>query len=80
MSVKKFWVAGNPTTAVEYTAETMQDALQPEGIVRKDSDNSVVDPQRLARSMLRALRVASLCNVATYVVHRVYIYIINVAH
>ena len=71
MSVRKFWVAGSPVAAVQYTAETMQDALQPEGIVRKDTDNSVVDPQHLTLSMLRALRVASLCNMATCVARKI---------
>lgn len=71
MSVRKFWIAGNPAATVEYTAEVNQDALQPKGVVRKDSDQSIVDPEQLGLSMLRALRVASLCNVATYVVHKI---------
>ncbi|KAJ3511928.1 hypothetical protein NLJ89_g3815 [Agrocybe chaxingu] len=65
MSVRKFWLAGDPNKSAEFTAETTQDALQPVGIVRRDSDHSVLEAESVKEGLARAVRVASLCNVAT---------------
>ncbi|KAJ3511996.1 hypothetical protein NLJ89_g3776 [Agrocybe chaxingu] len=65
MSVRKFYVAGAPDKAVEFTAETTQDAIQPVGVVRRDSDGSVLEPGSIKEGHASAIRIASLCNVAT---------------
>lgn len=65
MSVRKFWLAGDPNNVSEYTAETNQDALQPSGIVRHDSDGLVLDVNSLGAGLAQAVRTAALCNVAT---------------
>jgi len=65
MSVRKFWVAGDPHHAIEYTADVNQDALQPIGAVRNSVDESLVDPESLSDALVQAVHIASLCNVAT---------------
>ncbi|PPR03337.1 hypothetical protein CVT24_012577 [Panaeolus cyanescens] len=65
MSVNKLWLAAEPSNAAEFTAEVTQDALNPAGNVRRDSDNSVLDPTTISEGLARAVRIASLCNVAT---------------
>ncbi|KAF9569016.1 sodium transport ATPase [Agrocybe pediades] len=65
MSVRKFWLAGDPHHAVEYAVDVNQDALEPVGAVRKCDDDSVLDPNALSKGLVEAVHVASLCNVAT---------------
>ncbi|CAA7264368.1 unnamed protein product [Cyclocybe aegerita] len=65
MSVRKFYVAGTPDKAAEFTAETTQDAIQPVGVVRRDSDDSVLEPGSIKEGHAKAIRIASLCNVAS---------------
>lgn len=63
MSVRKFWLAGNPRNAIEYTADITQNAVDPAGSVRTEN-GSVVEPSSLNESSVDAIRVASMCNVA----------------
>ncbi|PPQ92400.1 hypothetical protein CVT25_008750 [Psilocybe cyanescens] len=65
MSVRKFWLAGDPHQAVEYTADVTQNALEPVGNVRKDDNGSLLEPASLGNGLVEAIHVASLCNVAT---------------
>lgn len=65
MSVRKLWLAGDQQTAAEFTAENTQDALEPAGVVRRDIDDSALDPADLRDGLIQTLRIASLCNVAT---------------
>ncbi|KAF8897450.1 sodium transport ATPase [Infundibulicybe gibba] len=67
MSVRKFWLAGDPGHTGEYTAETNSDALEPEGVVRSGhgADSSVLDIHSLEEGLKQAVRVVALCNVAT---------------
>lgn len=65
MSVRKFWLAADPQHSAEFTAETGQNVLQPEGIVRRDSDNSILEPLAIKGGLAQAIRIAALCNVAT---------------
>ncbi|KAF8165431.1 sodium transport ATPase [Crassisporium funariophilum] len=65
MSVRKLWLAADPQNAAGFTAETNQDALQPSGIVRRDSDDSILEPSSISEGLAQAIRAASLCNVAT---------------
>ncbi|TFK43621.1 sodium transport ATPase [Crucibulum laeve] len=65
MSVRKFWLASDPNQTAEFTAETTQDALDPTGSVRRDSDNSIIDPSSIPEGLAQAIRTASLCNIAT---------------
>lgn len=67
MSVRKLWLAGDSGSSAEFTAENTQDALEPKGIVRRDSDGSILDPVTNGEGLDNALRIASLCNVASYV-------------
>lgn len=67
MSVRKFWLAGGPNKAAEYTADVIQDALQPSGAVRPDTTGGELDVHALADGFTRAVRCISLCNVATCV-------------
>lgn len=64
MSVRKFWLAADPQHSAEFTVETGQDPLQPEGIVRRDSDDSILEPTAIKEGLARAIRIAALCNVA----------------
>ena len=65
MSVRKLWLAGDQELAAEFTAENTQDALEPAGTVRRDIGDSALDPTALSEGLIRTLRIASLCNVAT---------------
>ncbi|TFK28820.1 sodium transport ATPase [Coprinopsis marcescibilis] len=65
MSVQKLWLAGSADGSSEFTAPTGQDALEPRGEIRRDSDSSVIDIATLPEGIAQAIRVASLCNVAT---------------
>ncbi|KAG5641781.1 hypothetical protein DXG03_004257 [Asterophora parasitica] len=66
MSVRKFWLAGDLDKAVEYVAETAQDALDPSGgVVLNETDNSVLKPDAISEGLAQAVRTAALCNVAT---------------
>ncbi|KJA23837.1 hypothetical protein HYPSUDRAFT_65955 [Hypholoma sublateritium FD-334 SS-4] len=65
MSVRKLWLAGDQQMTAEFTAENTQDALEPAGIVRRDMDDSALDPADLCDGLVQTLRIASLCNVAT---------------
>ncbi|KAH9482925.1 Calcium-transporting ATPase 3 [Psilocybe cubensis] len=65
MSVRKFWLAGDPQKAVEYVADVTQNALEPVGNVLREDNGSVLDTAFLGDSLSEALRIASLCNVAT---------------
>ncbi|KAG6840360.1 hypothetical protein C0991_007217 [Blastosporella zonata] len=65
MSVRKFWLAAD-NGGVEYSADTAHDALDPGGGgVRTESDNVVLTPGTLHEGLSQAVRIASLCNVAT---------------
>lgn len=65
MSVRKLWVAGDPLNAIEYTADVTQNAVEPVGSVRNEIDGSVVEPSSLNEASVNAIRIASMCNVAT---------------
>lgn len=66
MSVHRLWLAGDIDKAVDYVAETTQDALDPStGDIRKESDNSVLVPGKINEGLSQAVRIAALCNVAT---------------
>jgi hypothetical protein len=67
MSVQKLWLAGDLDTAPEYYAELNPDALEPKGNVIRESDQIALDPGALPLAVRQAVLVASLCNVATYV-------------
>jgi len=69
MSVRKFWLAADPLHAADFTAETSQDAINPNGIVRLDKDHSVIEPSSIREGFARALRTIALCNIATCVVY-----------
>ena len=70
MSVQKLWLAGDVKDAPEYFAELNPDALEPKGNVIKESDGTTLEPGALPPAVHRAVLVASLCNVATYVPFR----------
>jgi len=65
MSVQKLWLASSPETNSEFTAELNTNALVPEGQITRDSDGTPLDPQSLPEGIAQAVRVASLCNIAT---------------
>ncbi|KAG6827990.1 hypothetical protein H0H93_015134, partial [Arthromyces matolae] len=66
MSVRKLWLAGDIQDAVEYTADTANDALDPGGgAVRCDSDDSLVTNDTICEGLSQAVQIAALCNVAT---------------
>ena len=67
MSVYKFWAAGAPDKAAEFTAETTKDAISPVGLVRRESDGTILEPDSINEGLTKVIHVASLCNVATYV-------------
>ncbi|KAF9476056.1 sodium transport ATPase [Pholiota conissans] len=64
MSVLKLWLAGD-SDGCEFTAEGTQDALEPVGVVRRDSDGKPLDPGGLGQGLVSTVQIASLCNVAT---------------
>ncbi|KAF8992359.1 sodium transport ATPase [Cyathus striatus] len=65
MSVRKLWVAADPQKAIELTAETNPDALEPAGIVRCENTGDVLNTSALDEGIAQAVRAAALCNVAT---------------
>ncbi|KAF9525725.1 calcium-transporting ATPase 3 [Crepidotus variabilis] len=65
MSVRKFLVAGNPESFVEFTAEVTRNVIEPIGMVRRDLDQSILDPTHIPEGIAHVIRIASLCNVAT---------------
>ncbi len=67
MSVRKLWIAGDVGNSVEYTAETASNAIEPTGAVIREDTGMSVDVKKMDQGLAQAIRVASLCNVATYV-------------
>ncbi|RDB26013.1 Calcium-transporting ATPase 3 [Hypsizygus marmoreus] len=65
MSVRKFWLAGDPHNAAEYIAETTQDALDPSGVVHSVKDSIALSPSSISEGLAQAVRAIALCNVAT---------------
>jgi len=57
-------MAGESKNARTYEAETTQDALDLQGIVRESQNGSTVGPSGVFEGLSRAVKVASLCNVA----------------
>ena len=57
MSVRKFWVAGDPHSAAEFTAETTQNAVEPVGAVHRDSAGSALEPSSLTEGIITTLRI-----------------------
>lgn len=66
MSVQKLWLAGD-SDETEFSAELNPDALEPKGNVIRDSNSTALDPANLGTVLKQTVLVASLCNVATYV-------------
>lgn len=67
MSVRKLWVAGDASHSVEYTADTASNAIEPIGAVIREDTAARVDVKNMEQGLAQVVRVASLCNVATYV-------------
>ncbi|KAF4602743.1 hypothetical protein EYR40_005960 [Pleurotus pulmonarius] len=66
MSVRKMWLAGEPTKDSEYTAEIVSDnAIEPVGPVHVGVDGPALDPKTLGEGLRRAVQAVALCNVAT---------------
>jgi Na+-exporting ATPase len=66
MSVRSLWVAGSSDEQSKlYSAETGNDAIVPEGIVRDEASGDALQPGSLEEALAQVVRVASLCNVAT---------------
>lgn len=65
MSVQKLWLATGDKDASEFTAELNANALDPQGAIRRDSDQSSLDPTTLPEGIRQAVLVSSLCSVAT---------------
>ncbi|KAG2008873.1 calcium-transporting ATPase [Coprinopsis cinerea AmutBmut pab1-1] len=65
MSVQKLWLAADKPHDSEFTAELNDNALDPTGIIKRDTDSSVLDGASMPEGVRQAVLVASLCNVAT---------------
>lgn len=65
MSVRTVWLAGSPGSPESFSAEPTQDALDLKGLVRKDSDASIIHAAQVHAGLKQAVLVASLCNIAT---------------
>ncbi|KAJ7641656.1 hypothetical protein FB45DRAFT_900727 [Roridomyces roridus] len=65
MSVRKMWLVGD-AEGYELSTHTTSDALEPVGDIHEGGDNGpVVNPDSIHEGLAQAIRVASLCNVAT---------------
>ncbi|KAL0948852.1 hypothetical protein HGRIS_008973 [Hohenbuehelia grisea] len=65
MTVRKLWLGGEEGKSQEYTANVESDnAIEPVGKIN-DATGVVVEPSSLNEGFAQAVRVASLCNVAT---------------
>jgi len=64
MSVRSLWLAGESNKSRTYEAETTQDALDLHGAVREAPNGTVIKPSGIFEGLARAVKVASLCNVA----------------
>lgn len=68
MSVHSFWVAAEKAEDCRlYSAEVRSNALEPVGDVTDDVDGRPVKPEMIQEGLAQAIRVASLCNIATLV-------------
>lgn len=66
MSVHSFWVAAEKAEDCRlYSAEVRSNALEPVGDVTDDVDGRPVKPEMIQEGLAQAIRVASLCNIAT---------------
>lgn len=66
MSVRKLWLVGSPEEGYELSAQTASNAIEPVGTVHVGHDDGpAVDTQNIHEGLAQAIRVASLCNVAT---------------
>lgn len=66
MSVRKVYIAGSSKEGFDLSTQTGSDALEPVGSVHfGDDKGQAVDIQAIPEGMAQAIRVASLCNVAT---------------
>ena len=70
MIVRKAWIPSASGPERNFTVESSNEALNPEGSVFEDfpdRDRAVMDPFALDESFSEMILVASMCNVATYV-------------
>lgn len=69
MSVRSFWLGGDASKTVDYSAETGSNAIEPFGTVYQGSEDSekaiVLEPGKLDEGLAQAVRAAALCNIAT---------------
>lgn len=68
MIVRKTWIPSASGPERNFTAESSNEALNPEGRVFEDfpdRDRVVIDPFALDESFKETIHVASMCNVAT---------------
>jgi magnesium-transporting ATPase (P-type) len=65
MSVQKFWLASSPQFISEFSAALNPNALEPTGEIIRDGDSTVLDTTTLPEGVAQAVRVSSLCNIAT---------------
>jgi len=73
MVVRKAWIPSASGSERNFTIESSNEALNPEGRTYEDfpdKDRAVVDPFALDESFMEMVHVASMCNVATYVLTR----------
>ena len=63
--MQKLWLATGDKNESEFTAELNANALDPQGAIKRDSDQSLLDPALLPEGIRQAVLVSSLCNVAT---------------
>ena len=68
MIVRKAWIPSASGPERNFTVESSDEALNPEGRVFEDfpdRDQTVVDPLSLDESFQEMTHIASMCNVAT---------------
>ncbi|KAJ7148450.1 hypothetical protein C8R43DRAFT_925709 [Mycena crocata] len=66
MSVRKMWLVGDEGEGYELSTKTASDALEPVGVVHKGGDDGpAIATDDIHEGLAQAIRVASLCNVAT---------------
>jgi magnesium-transporting ATPase (P-type) len=60
------WLVGDEDEGYELSTQTASDALEPVGVIHKDGDDGpAIANDDIPEGLAQAIRVASLCNVAT---------------
>lgn len=71
MTVRKLWLASEKQTAREFTAETTsKNSLEPVGAITEaardgSTSETILNPESLDGGVINAVKIISLCNVAS---------------